>query len=127
MNPRFQADADLNRKDVAGLRRREPTIAFPDSYSRVVIVRPDPQVLALAAREGTCWYRVELRSLMPNPTMWFSRVWRRSAGNLHMPISPKQRAVTITSLASSLRRRTPESDEQFTPAGFPRYPYRAVG
>jgi hypothetical protein len=52
MKPRFQADADLNRKIVAGLRRREPAIDFQDAYAGDVIGRPDPEVLAMAAGEG---------------------------------------------------------------------------
>jgi uncharacterized protein (DUF433 family) len=50
MKPRFQADADLNRRIVVGLRRREPTIDFQDAYSGGVIGRPEPEVLTLAGR-----------------------------------------------------------------------------
>ena len=52
MRPRFQADADLNRRIVVGLRRREPAVDFQDAYAGNVIGKPDPEVLALAAREG---------------------------------------------------------------------------
>lgn len=45
MRPRFQADADLNQKIVAGLRRREPTIDFRTAREGGLIGRPDPEVL----------------------------------------------------------------------------------
>jgi len=50
MRPRFQADADFNQKIVAGLRRREPAIDFQSAGAGGVIGRPDPEVLAEAAR-----------------------------------------------------------------------------
>jgi hypothetical protein len=37
MKPRFQADEDLNRRIVAGLRRREPSIDFQDAEAGNVI------------------------------------------------------------------------------------------
>ena len=52
MKPRFQADADLNQKIIAGLRRREPTIDFQTARQGDVIGRPDPEVLLIAARTG---------------------------------------------------------------------------
>jgi hypothetical protein len=52
MRPRLQADADLNQKIVAGLRRREPAIDFRSAGEGGVIGRPDPEVLALAASES---------------------------------------------------------------------------
>jgi hypothetical protein len=64
MKPRCQADADLNRKIVAGLRRREPTIDFQDAYSGDVIGRPDPEVLALAAGEGRVLVSHDRRTML---------------------------------------------------------------
>ena len=52
MKPRFLADADFNQKIVRGLLRREPTIDFQTASQGDVIGRPDPEVLALAAREN---------------------------------------------------------------------------
>jgi hypothetical protein len=64
MKPRFQADADLNRKIVAGLRRREPAIDFQDAYSGDVIGRPDPEVLAMAAGEGRVLVSHDRRTML---------------------------------------------------------------
>jgi len=52
MKPRFLADADFNQKIVLGLLRREPTIDFQTGSQGGVIGRPDPEVLAIAAREN---------------------------------------------------------------------------
>ena len=52
MKPRFLADADFNQKIVLGLLRREPTIDFQTASQGGVIGRPDPEVLAIAAREN---------------------------------------------------------------------------
>jgi predicted nuclease of predicted toxin-antitoxin system len=52
MKPRFLADADFNQKIVLGLLRREPTIGFQTASQGGVIGRPDPEVLAIAAREN---------------------------------------------------------------------------
>ncbi len=49
MRPRFQADADLNRKIVLGLRRREPVIDFQDARQARLDGKSDSEVLLLAA------------------------------------------------------------------------------
>jgi hypothetical protein len=64
MKPRFQADADLNRKIVAGLRRREPAIDFQDAYLGDVIGRPDPEVLSIAAGEGRVLVSHDRRTML---------------------------------------------------------------
>jgi predicted nuclease of predicted toxin-antitoxin system len=52
MKPRFLADADFNQKIVLGLLRREPTVDFQTAHQGDVLGRPDPEVLAIAAREN---------------------------------------------------------------------------
>jgi hypothetical protein len=52
MKPRFLADADLNRKIVLGLRRREPSIDFQTAHEGDLSARPDPEVLSIATREN---------------------------------------------------------------------------
>ena len=52
MKVRFQADADLNRKIVVGVRRREPGIDFRSAREGDVVGRSDPEVLSLAAQDG---------------------------------------------------------------------------
>jgi len=52
MRPRFLADENLNAKIVAGLARREPLIDFLTARDAGVVGRGDPEVLAVAAREG---------------------------------------------------------------------------
>jgi predicted nuclease of predicted toxin-antitoxin system len=52
MKPRFLADADFNQKIVLGLLRREPAIDFQTASRGDVIGLPDPEVLAIAAREN---------------------------------------------------------------------------
>jgi len=64
MKPRFQADADLNRKIVAGLRRREPTIDFQDAHAGDVIGSPDPDVLARAAGDGRVLVSHDRRTML---------------------------------------------------------------
>lgn len=49
MNPRFQADADLNEIIVTALLRREPSVDFQTAMSAGLSGRSDLDVLALAA------------------------------------------------------------------------------
>ena len=46
--PRFQADADFNRKIILGLRRRDATIDFQDAHAGRIIGLPDIEVLSVA-------------------------------------------------------------------------------
>jgi hypothetical protein len=52
VNPRFQADEDLDPKIVSGLRRREPALDFQTAQEANALGLPDPTVLALAAQQG---------------------------------------------------------------------------
>ena len=52
MKIRFQADADLNRIIVLATIRREPSIDFLTADAMDLAGRKDPEVLAIAAREG---------------------------------------------------------------------------
>ena len=52
MKIRFQADADLNQKIVAGIRRGEPSIDCLTAHEGGVIGLPDPEVLRIAAVTG---------------------------------------------------------------------------
>ena len=52
MKVRFQADADLRRPIIAGLRRREPTIDFRTAHDAGLAGLNDATVLAIAADEG---------------------------------------------------------------------------
>ena len=52
MKVRFQADADLRRPIIAGLRRREPTIDFRTSHDAGLAGLNDATVLAIGADEG---------------------------------------------------------------------------
>ena len=52
MKIQFQADADLNREIVDGLRLREPAIDIWMAREGGVIGKPDPEVLRLAAESG---------------------------------------------------------------------------
>ncbi len=49
MRPRFQADEDLNRKIVVGLRRRELGVDIRDAHQAGIIGLPDTEVLHQAA------------------------------------------------------------------------------
>jgi hypothetical protein len=49
---RFQADADLRRPIIAGLRRREPAIDFRSANDAGLAGLSDDTVLAIAADEG---------------------------------------------------------------------------
>lgn len=52
MKPRFQADADFNRKIVIGLLRREPSVDFLGAHEGGVVDVPDQRVLEIAANAG---------------------------------------------------------------------------
>ncbi len=52
MKIRFQADADLRRPIVTGLKRREPAIDFRTAHEAVLAGCDDPTVLGVAADEG---------------------------------------------------------------------------
>lgn len=54
MKVRFQADADLRRPIIAGLRRREPTVDFRTAHDAGLAGLDDATVLAIAADEGDC-------------------------------------------------------------------------
>ncbi|MGD0617519.1 MAG: DUF5615 family PIN-like protein [Bryobacteraceae bacterium] len=73
MKPRFLADADLNRRIVAGLRRREPSIDFQDAQAGNVIGIRDPEVLTLAAEAGRVLVSHDRRTMLKH----FARFIRR--------------------------------------------------
>jgi hypothetical protein len=52
MSPLFQADEDLNAKIISGLLRREPSLDFQTAKAGNLLGLTDPEVLAIAAREG---------------------------------------------------------------------------
>jgi len=63
MKVRFQADADLNRRIVVGVRRREPTIDLRSAREADVAGRSDPEVLLLAAQDGRVLVSHDRRSM----------------------------------------------------------------
>ena len=52
MTLRFLADADLKRAIVSGVKRREPGIDFRSAQAAGLEGIEDPEVLAIASREG---------------------------------------------------------------------------
>ena len=52
MKVRFQADADLNQAILKGAVRREPAIDFQTAYEAGLSNLKDPDVLAIASRDG---------------------------------------------------------------------------
>jgi hypothetical protein len=52
MKIRFQADADLNQIILLAATRREPSIDFLTAEAGSLVGLKDPEVLAVAAREG---------------------------------------------------------------------------
>lgn len=52
MKPRFQADADLDQRIVAGLARLEPAVDFQTAHEARLEGLPDEQVLAICAGTG---------------------------------------------------------------------------
>lgn len=52
MNVRYQADADLNQAIVTGVLRRESTIDFQTAFTAGLKGVKDPEVLAIAAKQG---------------------------------------------------------------------------
>ena len=49
---RFQADADVHRRILIAVRRREPAIDFASASESNLEGLPDPEVLEIAARRG---------------------------------------------------------------------------
>jgi hypothetical protein len=49
---RFLADADLNKAILTGVLRREPTVDFLTAHAAGLRRTTDPEVLALAAKQG---------------------------------------------------------------------------
>jgi hypothetical protein len=52
MKINFQADADFSYTIIKALRRRQPAIDFQSADDAKLRSLPDPDVLALAAKEG---------------------------------------------------------------------------
>jgi len=52
VNPRFQADADFNEDIVSGVLRRVPQIDFQTANEAGFEGLRDPDILAIAAKEG---------------------------------------------------------------------------
>ena len=52
MKLRFQADADLNQRIVAGVRRLEPAIDLQTAGHAMLEGKADPEVLACSADQG---------------------------------------------------------------------------
>ena len=52
MKIKFQADTDFNQTIRQALQRREPAIEFRTADEAKIRGLPDPEVLAIAAREG---------------------------------------------------------------------------
>lgn len=52
MQIKFQADNDLKRAIVSGVKRRQPAIDFQTAQDAYLDGMPDDEVLALAASEG---------------------------------------------------------------------------
>ncbi|RCJ39626.1 hypothetical protein A6770_11065 [Nostoc minutum NIES-26] len=50
---RFQADADLRQAIITGTIRRQPGIDFQSAYAALLEGKKDPEVLAIAAQDGT--------------------------------------------------------------------------
>ena len=52
MQPRFQADENLNAKIITGILRREPAVDFQTAKAVNLFGLPDPQVLTIAAQDN---------------------------------------------------------------------------
>lgn len=63
MNPRFQADNDLDQRIVTAVRRLGPTIDFQTAPTLDLHGMSDPEVLALAADQGRVLVSHDRRTL----------------------------------------------------------------
>ncbi len=63
MNIGFQADADLKYAIVTALRRREPLLDFQPASVAQLEGLPDPEVLAVVARDGRILVSHDKRTL----------------------------------------------------------------
>ena len=61
--PRFQADNDLDQRIVVAARRLDPAVDFQTAAALGLHHLPDPEVLALAAREGRVLVSHDRRTL----------------------------------------------------------------
>jgi hypothetical protein len=62
---RFQADNDLNRTIIVGLRRREPSVSFQTAAQAQLDGLPDREVLHRAANENRVLVSHDLNTLLP--------------------------------------------------------------
>jgi hypothetical protein len=62
---RFQADNDLNRAIIEGLRRREPSVSFQTAARAKFDRLPDREVLRRAANENRVLVSHDLNTLLP--------------------------------------------------------------
>ncbi|MDQ3920609.1 MAG: DUF5615 family PIN-like protein [Acidobacteriota bacterium] len=60
---RFQADNDLDQRIVVAVRRLDPAVDFQTAAALGLHHLPDPEVLALAAREGRILVSHDRRTL----------------------------------------------------------------
>jgi predicted nuclease of predicted toxin-antitoxin system len=72
MTVRYQADNDLRKAIVRGTVRRDPRIDFRSAQSAHLDDIPDPEVLALAAREGRILVSHDFQT-MPHHFRQFTR------------------------------------------------------
>jgi hypothetical protein len=63
MRPRFQADNDLDQRIVVATRRLDPAVDFQIAAALGLHHLSDPEVLALAAREGRILVSHDRRTL----------------------------------------------------------------
>jgi hypothetical protein len=61
--PRFQADNDLDQRIVVATKRLDPAVDFQTAATLGLHHLPDPEVLALAAREGRILVSHDRRTL----------------------------------------------------------------
>ena len=83
MTLRFQTDADLNQLILHAVIRREPTLDFQTAAAAGFTGLRDPEVLALAAREGRVLVTHDQKT-MPRPFAAFIAA-ETSPGMLIMP------------------------------------------
>jgi Domain of unknown function (DUF5615) len=100
---RFQADADLRQAIVTGIKRRQPTLDIQSANEAGLEGIKDPEVLAIAAREGRILITHDRKTM---PTEFGQFVTRQNSSGVlimsqNLPISEAIDAVILVWEAST--------------------------
>jgi hypothetical protein len=83
MTIKFQADNDLNQVIVSAVKRREAEVDFQTAHAAGLHGLSDPEVLALAARDGRVLVTHDLKTMPDHFAMFIAK--QTSSGVIMVP------------------------------------------